>query len=61
MVDTLKYIQRSGRISNAQRVFGTILNMKPILSVVDGELVGIDRVRTRRNAFAAWSPWLNSM
>ena len=51
MIDTLEYIQRSGRISNTQRMFGTILDMKPILSVVDGDLVGIERVRTRRKAF----------
>ena len=50
VVDTLTYLQRGGRISNAQWLFGTALQLKPVLSMVDGRLVPVERVRTRKRA-----------
>lgn len=52
MVDTLEYLHRGGRIGGAQRFLGTALNLKPILEVVDGSFVGLERVRTQRRALA---------
>jgi DegV family protein with EDD domain len=50
VVDTLEYLARSGRIGKARALFGNILGIKPILGVVDGEIVAVDRVRGGRAA-----------
>lgn len=50
MVDTLEYLHRGGRIGGAQRFLGDALSLKPILEVVDGVFVGLERVRTRQKA-----------
>jgi DegV family protein with EDD domain len=50
LVDTLDYLARSGRIGKARALFGNILGIKPILGVVDGEIVAVDRVRGGRAA-----------
>jgi DegV family protein with EDD domain len=46
-VDTLEFLHRGGRIGGATRFLGTMLNFKPILEVRDGQVEGIERVRTR--------------
>ncbi|MFY9826757.1 MAG: DegV family protein [Thermoanaerobaculia bacterium] len=50
VVDTLEYLARSGRIGKARALLGNILGIKPILGVVDGEIVAVDRVRGGRAA-----------
>jgi DegV family protein with EDD domain len=45
-VDTLEYLHRGGRIGAAQHYLGDLLNLKPILEVVNGAFTGIERVRT---------------
>jgi DegV family protein with EDD domain len=50
VVDTLTFLQRGGRISNAQWLFGTALQLKPVLGMVGGLLVPVARVRTSRRA-----------
>ncbi len=46
MVDTLTYLQKGGRIGRAASLFGTLLNIKPILSLNDqGEVYAVDKVR----------------
>ena len=47
-VDTLEYLQKGGRISSTKAAIGTILNIKPILTVEDGLVVQIDSVRGRK-------------
>lgn len=44
-VDTLEYIQKGGRIGKAAALVGTLLNITPILSLENGEVSNIDRVR----------------
>jgi fatty acid kinase fatty acid binding subunit len=51
-VDTLEFLARGGRIGKARAFAGTLLNVKPILSIRDGEVVPVKRVRGERNAFA---------
>jgi DegV family protein with EDD domain len=51
-VDTLEYLQRGGRIGRAQALAGSLLNVKPILSVEDGVVVPVARVRGRQKAIA---------
>jgi fatty acid kinase fatty acid binding subunit len=51
-VDTLEFLQRGGRIGKAAAFAGTLLHVKPILSIRDGEVEPIKRVRGERKAFA---------
>ena len=50
-VDTLEYLARGGRIGRAQAWAGELLNIKPILTIKDGEVVPVKRVRGNRKAF----------
>lgn len=50
VADTLEYLKRSGRVSGAQALFGSMLKMKPILEVANGIVHPADRVRTREKA-----------
>jgi DegV family protein with EDD domain len=47
MVDTLEYLRRGGRIGRARAYLGTLLKIKPILAIREGELYPLERVRTR--------------
>ena len=49
-VDTLEYLKRGGRISGARAAVGTILSVKPIITIRDGEVILAERVRTRSKA-----------
>jgi DegV family protein with EDD domain len=51
-VDTLEFLARGGRIGKAAAFAGTLLHVKPILSIEDGEVEPIKRVRGERKAFA---------
>ena len=48
MVDTLEYLQKGGRIGKAQAFMGSILKVKPILRVANGEVLPVDRPRNLR-------------
>ncbi len=50
VVDTLEYLARGGRIGKARALLGNLLGIKPILGVVDGEIVSVDKVRGGRAA-----------
>jgi DegV family protein with EDD domain len=50
-VDTLEFLARGGRIGRAKAFAGELLNVKPILSIRDGEVVPLKRVRGNRKAF----------
>lgn len=45
LVDTLEYLKKGGRISKTVAAFGTVLNIKPVLSVVDGEIQMLGKAR----------------
>jgi DegV family protein with EDD domain len=47
LLDTLKYLLLGGRIGKAKALLGSILNVKPILTLKDGEVVPAGQVRTR--------------
>jgi DegV family protein with EDD domain len=49
LLDTLKYLALGGRIGKVQALLGSVLNVKPMLSIRDGELVPVRRVHTRAN------------
>ena len=45
LVDTLEYLKKGGRISKTVAFAGAILNIKPVLSVVDGEINMLGKAR----------------
>ncbi len=48
--DTLEYLKRGGRIGSAQALLGSLLSMKPILKLADGEVHPHEKVRTKAKA-----------
>lgn len=52
-LDTVDYLQRGGRIGAAQAFLGGLLNIKPIITMDNGVVAAIGRVRTRSRAQAA--------
>ncbi len=52
VLNTLEFLHRGGRIGGAKRFLGTVLNMKPILGIVDGKVDSVDQVRTQKKALA---------
>jgi len=52
-LDTLEYVRRGGRIGRAQALLGGLLRLKPILTIRDGEIFPLARVRTRKKALEA--------
>jgi DegV family protein with EDD domain len=51
LLDTLRYIEMGGRVSRAQAMIGTMLDLKPLLLVKEhAEIKAVDRVRTRSRA-----------
>ncbi len=49
-LDTLEYLKRGGRISGARAAMGTMLSIKPIITVTDGLVEQAEQVRTRVKA-----------
>lgn len=52
VLDTLEYVRRGGRIGGASAMLGNMLSFKPIIAITDGEVVPIERPRTRAKAYA---------
>lgn len=51
IVDDLEYLRRGGRLSRASAVVGTMLNLKPTLSVnQEGKVVPVEKVRGKKKA-----------
>jgi DegV family protein with EDD domain len=51
-VNTLEYLAKGGRIGRAAALAGNLLNVKPILTLRDGEVIPLKRVRGNHKAFA---------
>ena len=49
-LDTLEYLRKGGRISAARAAIGGLLSVKPIMTIVDAEIVAADTPRTRARA-----------
>ena len=49
-IDTLEYLSKGGRLSGAARFFGTMLNIKPIIAVIDGYIKLVDKKIGSKNA-----------
>jgi len=50
MVDTLEYLYKGGRIGGAAALLGSILQMKPILTIKDGRVDSADKQQTKKKA-----------
>jgi DegV family protein with EDD domain len=48
----LEHLQRGGRVSGAQALFGSLLSIKPVIQVTDGEVAEESKQRTRGRALA---------
>jgi DegV family protein with EDD domain len=49
--DTLKYLYMGGRIGKAQQLAGSLLNIKPLIGMVDGVIVPLGRAHSRGQAY----------
>jgi DegV family protein with EDD domain len=49
-VDTLAFIQKKGLIGEAQSILGTMLGIKPFLTIEEGQVAIMEKVRTRSQA-----------
>jgi DegV family protein with EDD domain len=47
LLDTLEFLRRGGRIGRASSMLGSLLNIKPMITVTNGEVAPYDRLRTR--------------
>ncbi len=47
LLDTLEYLEKGGRIGKAQAFMGSLLRIKPLLTIRDGEAHPLERARTR--------------
>lgn len=48
--ETLEYLKKGGRIGGAAALLGTLLQIKPILTVIDGKTALLEKVRTKSRA-----------
>ena len=48
VVDTLEFLHKGGRIGGAKKLFGTALNIKPILHFEDGTIQPLSQTRTKK-------------
>jgi DegV family protein with EDD domain len=51
-VDTLEYLRRGGRIGAAAAVLGSALAVKPLLTLTDGRIAPLEKVRTAARALS---------
>ena len=50
VVETLEFMRRGGRIGGAQAFLGTVLNIKPVLEMRNGQIEAVEKVRTKQKA-----------
>jgi DegV family protein with EDD domain len=50
MVATLEYLRRGGRIGRASALLGSVLQLKPVLTIAEGQVAPLERVRTHERA-----------
>lgn len=57
-LDTLKYLEKGGRLSKGQAVVGSILNIKPVIEIKDGKLAVIEKVRGKNKTIKWIDEWI---
>ena len=53
MIDTLEYLHKGGRLSKTAELMGTLLKLKPLVTLVDGKIQVYNKSRGVNNAIAA--------
>jgi len=57
-LDTLKYLEKGGRLSKGQAMVGSLLNIKPIITIKDGQIAVIDKVRGKNKTIKWFDDWI---
>ncbi len=57
-LDTLKYLEKGGRLSKGQAVVGSILNIKPIISIKEGKIAVIEKIRGKNKTVKWFDEWI---
>lgn len=52
MVDTLEYLHKGGRLSKTAAIAGSLLNIKPILSIKDGQILVLGKARGVKQGYS---------
>ena len=60
LFDTLRYLLRGGRIGKGKALLGGILNVRPVLTIRDGELQPVGNVRTRARGIERLSEFVRN-
>lgn len=50
VLGTIEFLRRGGRVGRGSAMAGSVLNIKPMIQAIDGELVPIERIRTWKRA-----------
>ena len=61
VLDTLEFVKRGGRVGGARAFLGNMLSVKPIISLSNGEVIGLEQPRTRNKAYARVAQLLSEM
>jgi DegV family protein with EDD domain len=61
VLDTLEYVRRGGRIGAAGAMLGNMLSFKPIISLKNGEVIPLERPRTRSKAYERIAQLMSEM
>jgi fatty acid-binding protein DegV len=59
ITDTLDYLEHSKLISPAQAILGTMLGIKPFLSIEEGQIIPMEKVRSRERAIDKLAEFAN--
>lgn len=57
-LDTLKYLEKGGRLSKGQAVVGSLLNIKPMLEIKDGKLSVVEKIRGKNKTIKWFNEWI---
>src|SRR5207237_6811017 len=52
VVATLEHLRRGGRIGRAGALVGSVLQVKPVLTITEGQVAPLERVRTQEKALS---------
>ena len=58
--DTLKFLHMGGRIGKAQHLVGSLLSIKPLIGMEEGEIVALGKARGRKRAYQAMVDWVGT-
>jgi DegV family protein with EDD domain len=60
IVDTLEFLTKGGRLKPAEALVGNLLSIKPILTMIDGELKSVGKARGRKKAMKSVLDWIDA-